>query len=371
MNYEYDIQQIKEELTIEQIFDILNELGGEPQQPKNDIIISRTICHNGPGKGSWKLYYYDNSHLFRCYTACGDSFDIFELVKKVKSLVQGTEYGLPQAIQYVANYFGYSSVQLDNEYKLLTEKDFTYLKNYDRIKDIKIENQIVELKTYDDNFLKNFPRPLIMPWINDGISKEIMNEYEICFDPKNCGIIIPHRDYKGNLIGIRERSLVQEIVEQYGKYRPMKLGNKMYNHPLSFNLYGLNKNKNNIQQMKKVIVLESEKAVLQYATMFGQENNITCAICGSSFINYQAWLLINLGVDEIIIGLDHDFTDVNSAEAKHKIKNLKQIHKKYGNYVNISFMWDKDNITGYKDSPTDCGKDIFLKLFQERISIYD
>jgi hypothetical protein len=40
---------------------------------------------------------------------------------------------------------------------------------------------------------------------------------------------------------------------------------------------------------------------------------------------------------------------------------------KYKNYVNISFIFDKKMITGYKDSPIDCGKEIFLHLFKERI----
>ena len=40
---------------------------------------------------------------------------------------------------------------------------------------------------------------------------------------------------------------------------------------------------------------------------------------------------------------------------------------KYKNEVLISFMFDKNMLTGYKDSPIDCGKDIFLQLFKERI----
>ena len=33
----------------------------------------------------------------------------------------------------------------------------------------------------------------------------------------------------------------------------------------------------------------------------------------------------------------------------------------------LSFIFDKKMVTGYKDSPIDCGKDIFLQLFKERI----
>jgi hypothetical protein len=33
----------------------------------------------------------------------------------------------------------------------------------------------------------------------------------------------------------------------------------------------------------------------------------------------------------------------------------------------ISFIFDKQMITGYKDAPIDCGKEKFLQLFKERI----
>ena len=122
--------------------------------------------------------------------------------------------------------------------------------------------------------------------------------------------------------------------------------------------------------MKKAFVFESEKSCLKFASMFGAQNDLSVAICGSSFINYQAWMLINLGVEEIIIGFDHDFTSLNSDEAKKVIKKLKQIHNKYGNYITISFLWDKNNLLGYKDSPIDKTKEIFLELYKNRINLY-
>ena len=69
MNNKEFSEQIKNNLTIEQINDLLASLGGDPIL-KGNIIISRTICHNGE---SHKLYYYDNTKLFRCYTECSDT----------------------------------------------------------------------------------------------------------------------------------------------------------------------------------------------------------------------------------------------------------------------------------------------------------
>lgn len=58
----------KEILTIEDIHDLVSALGGNPMPIKNDMFVSQTICHNEPGQGSYKLNYYGNTTLFRCYT---------------------------------------------------------------------------------------------------------------------------------------------------------------------------------------------------------------------------------------------------------------------------------------------------------------
>ena len=80
--FNYDKDFIKQELTTENIFSLLEEWGGEPEYT-NYGILSTTICHNLPGDGSRKLYYYSNSGLFKCYTGCDATFDLFELCIKV------------------------------------------------------------------------------------------------------------------------------------------------------------------------------------------------------------------------------------------------------------------------------------------------
>ena len=369
-NYDYDKQQIKENITVDQMMEFLTELHAEPMI-MGDVIVCRTICHGG---SSHKLYYYANTQLFHCYTHCGETFDIFGLVQKVRSLdlPEDEEYPLPFAIEEVATFFGILP-QINEEARKELQQNLEYwevIKKYSRIKTTPQENKIVELKEYDDSFLKNLPHPLFETWLKDGISEQAMAEFEIAFDPVNCGIVIPHRDINDRLIGIRTRSLIKTQQELFGKYRPAYLNGRLYNHPLSYNLYGLNKNMENIKRMKKAIVFEAEKSVLQYETMFGRNNNIAVACCGSAFISYQAWLLINLGVDTIIIGFDHDFEDAQSAQAAKIIKNLTNIYTKYGHYVNIEMIWDRNNLTPLKASPTDCGKDIFYRLYKNRVNLY-
>lgn len=370
--YEYDKNAIKESLNLDQIEDLLLEWNADPQR-KGDIIVSKTICHNG---NSHKLYYYGNTGLFKCYTDCGgEAFDIFELTKKVMSreypkIRQDSTWNLPEAVEYIAQKFGFAPVQKNNFDTVNIHQDLQIFEKYDRIKDININSQEVELKTYDGSFLKNLPRIKIQPWLSEGISQEVMDAANICYDPKNCGIVIPHYDINNRLIGIRERTLIKEQANTYGKYMPAKISGQMYNHPLSFNLYNLNHSKDNIKQMKKVFVFEGEKSTLLYRSYFKEENDLSVCICGSSFSTYQAWLLILLGAKEIIVALDKQFQTKGDEEFKKLVKNLKNIHKKYGKYVTISFLWDKENLLKYKSSPIDEGKEKFLQLYQNRINLY-
>lgn len=361
---EYSIE-LKNNLTIEQVMDLVAELGGEPRmQPGGEYFTARTICHGGD---SHKLYYYNNTHLFKCYTYCSpEIFDIFELVRKVNGR-QNSEWSLPHAVSYVASYFGISNENFDfsNEQKEL--QDWKIINKYNKINSIgEIKKQRVEMKFYDDSILKHLPRPHIEPWEKEGITYEVMQSRGICYNPVSHGIVIPHYDMDGNLIGIRERTLIKE-EEQYGKYKPAILGGNMYNHPLGFALYNLNFSKENIKSFQKAIVFEGEKSPLLYSSYFGLDNDISVAVCGSNLINHQVDLLISLGVKEIIVAFDKQFKEIGDEEFKRWTQKLTDIHRKYSPRVQISFMFDKWGLLGYKDSPIDKGMDIFLTLFKDRI----
>ena len=50
----YDIATIRKELTIDQVFSLVEELGGSPRNTKNGVFVAETICHNHQGEGSHK-----------------------------------------------------------------------------------------------------------------------------------------------------------------------------------------------------------------------------------------------------------------------------------------------------------------------------
>lgn len=358
------LENIKNNLSIDQIADLLMTLGADPIV-KGELIICRTICHGGD---SHKLYYYENTHLFRCYTECSDTFDIFELIVKIQNQ-GGSKYSLPQALHYICNYFNIE-LEVKNFKEENTQlQDWKIFNRYDKILN-KECNEIrkTELNIYDGKILDFLPRPRIIPWEKEGITKDVIDNHNICYNPSSQAIVIPHYNINGELVGIRERTLIKEN-EVYGKYRPMYLNKKMYNHPLGFNLYNINNSKDNIKKTKKVIIFEGEKSPLLFASYFGQENDITVAVCGSNLSSFQVQLLLDLGVEELIIAFDKQFQKLGDKEHLGWVKKLKEINKKYSKYVKVSYMFDKENKLKYKDSPIDEGKDTFIELFEKRFSL--
>ena len=364
----FDKSEIKNLLNIEDIFNLLYEWGGDPEYTSFGIL-SATICHNAPGEGSKKLYYYSNSTLFHCYTGCSDpSFDIFELVIKVFEIQHNKKVDLNEAVRYIAMRQGYSG-RIEDALEEEGLEDWSILSNYNRIQNIEIgEKKNIVLKEYDDIILSRFNYKIkIAPWLKENISQDVIEKAKIGFYPGGDQITIPHFDADGRFIGVRGRTLCQQECELYGKYRPLKVNQVLYNHPLGMNLYGLNWSKEAIGIIKKAIIFESEKSCLLYASYFGWENNISVACCGSSVSAYQIQLLTDAGAEEIIIAFDRQFQEIGDNEFKKLKANLLKLHERYKNFVKISFIFDSKMLTDYKDSPIDCGPEIFLQLFKNRI----
>ena len=363
----YNKKEVRGKLNIEQIYGLLEEWGGLPEYTDFGIL-STTICHNPPGEGSRKLYYYSNTDLFQCYTGCG-SFDIFELLVKVARIQWGKEYDLNDAVRYIAIRFGLAGeAELSADDSLIDWKTFN---TYDRVQGLEIKDYHVELKEYDNIILDRLNYNIkLTPWLKEGITQEVLDYNRIGYFPAGAQITIPHFDINGRFIGLRGRSLAQEDIELYGKYRPVFINRQWYNHPLGMNLYNINNSKENIKATGRAIIFEGEKSSLLYQSYFGIENDISVACCGSNLIQYQAWLLMNQGAEEIIVCFDKQFQEVNDDEFKKLIRNLKQIHKKYGMFTKISFCFDKWDLLGYKDSPIDRGPETFLELYKRRVNLY-
>ena len=355
--------ELKAKLTTEQITQFVS-VGLEAGDYKTDNegnFIFRTRCHNAPGEGSYKLYYYPESMMFHCYTECSASFDIYGLISKV------CDCDFYQAFLTLQRYFGYDIFNGFEEKVVTLTPDWDILQRLDNDK-TRVESE--KLPAIQENILELFGGPAVpYEWLKEGITAQAMLKFGIRVDTGNWKIIIPHRDIDGRLIGIRGRSFDEIDLENGRKYMPICVEGHVYKHPLGHNLYGLFENKETIRRLKKVVVFEAEKSVLLCEGYY-PGNNYSVACCGSSLSTEQIDLLLGLGVEKITLAFDRENDlDRNSVLTKSYESKLLKIIQPFAKYMDTNVVFDYNGLVGYKDSPADRGKETLERLLSQKIRI--
>lgn len=325
----------------------------------NGELIFKTICHNENG-GSYKLYYYPESKQFHCYTHCGDSFDLYELIQRNRKCE------FKEALKYINLTLG-----------IRTNRKFGFFKNKKQTDDWEIlrryrkkepHESVFEHQIFSYSLLNLYHNICPVEWIDEGISKETMEKYSIKFDLTHNAIIIPHYSQNGELIGIRQRNLDEDLVALGLKYIPTQIENVFIRHPTAYNLYGLNINKKAIQSIKKIMIFESEKSVLKCDGFYG-DDNFTVAVCGSNISNAQRDTILSLGVKEVFIAFDKEYHEPFSEESDCYSEKILSLAYKFCPYVTTYVLWDVDDCLDFKDSPCDKGKEVFEKLLKNKFEV--
>ena len=359
-----DLVSLNERLTIEDVKVIMEMLDADFSQETDVEIKYETICHHGE---KHKLYFYKKTMTFYCYSNCGRIGSILDLVKKVKEFDN-----VYDSAEWICKQLGISTFtegSFGNEFidtpRIEDWKYINFLKGKQNKQSKKHEFEIL-----DDRILNMFQKFYPLSWIEEGITHEVMDVYEIGYCAIQERITIPHRDQDSNLIGIRGRSFSDDAM-MFGKYVPLLTGNitgkTCFAHDLGKNLYGLHLNKDCIKRKRKIMLVEAEKSVMQMASFFSIENNFALALCGSNLSKRQIELLLELKPLEVIVALDKEYEELDSNEYKvWQDKMLKKFVKPLSPYVKVSVIVDRDNLLGLKESPTDRGRETFLKLFNDR-----
>lgn len=349
-------QKVLDSLTTDKIIQILQSLGVTDIMEQEDKLILPTICHNAAdAEKSLKLYYYEESKLFTCFTECASSFNIYELIKKVYSLNEEA-IGFYEAYNYVLGFIDRAEFTSFEPYRSVSTR-------YSR----KLSTTV--LPEYNPAVLKRFPFHPTVEWLNEGITAAAMRKFNIKFSPNALKIIMPHYDLDNRLVGIRGRALDRYEIESYGKYMPVKVEGRWYTHHLSLNLYGANTNKKAIQQAKRAIIFEGEKSILKMSDFYG-DDSLAVAVCGNNLHKVQIDILVKLlGVSEIVIAFDKEYLNLRTPEAERYKYRLIALCEKYSNYANFSFIYDMNGLLNIKDAPVDQGKEIYERLYDERVRI--
>ena len=117
------------------------------------------------------------------------------------------------------------------------------------------------------------------------------------------------------------------------------------------------------------MLVEAEKSVLQAYSYF-REDSFVVGLCGFNITYTQIKIILKeLKVEEVIVGFDRDYEDANSYEAMAYYQNIVKKVAPLVPYCSVYLVMDKQNRLGYKDSPTDKGKDVLIELMKEKILI--
>ena len=244
-----NLLQIKESLQPDDIKKILSEFGVFPVKEETEYYIFPTVCHNLEG-GSAKLYYYFNSRNFTCYTGCNDSFDIFDLIRKMEKL-HGYTITVFDAAERIG--FGTATQRKRTAEDIESEKNRKFIEHslsrtlappleYD-----KLNADLLKSLSYNANYLK--------PWLDEGMTEELLRTFEIGYSVKDLAIAIPHRGPNGDLIGVRGRFMSKDAPN---KYMPLSINGRLLGHAIRGNLYGYYQNIDNILEKSRVVLYEGE-----------------------------------------------------------------------------------------------------------------
>lgn len=368
-----DAKELMESITLDQMQTLLTELGAQhildhSEQPnKKEDLITNTICHH-VSDGNMKLYYYHDSQKFHCYTDCSSNFNIFELVMKNHKL-KGISLSFPETVSWICLKLGIKQSHYQKPDGFGNEKkeneELLYYKKFKKRKEPE-----AELVKHDERIFYMFSHHHHQSFLEDGISHEAMNKFEIQFDYYRHRVVIPHRKHDdGSLIGIKTRSLNQWEIDKGFKYIPLTHDDVLYSYPTYANLYGYWQNKEVIRRLKKVILFEAEKSVLQVESMY-PDNNFSLALCGSNLSSFQVKLVLDLGVEEVFLALDKENSNTLDEKSIEYQKKLIRMARMLAQYVRVYVIYDDDGVLELKQSPSDKGKEVLEELMNKKKEIF-
>lgn len=200
-----------------------------------------------------------------------------------------------------------------------------------------------------DNSMDEFPENHhIDEWIAEGIDEDILTEHNVRYDVDRTRILFPLYDEQNprTMVAIKYRNLWTNNPK-YGLTN--KMGKKTF-------LYWWGPNIKYIKEEGECILVESEKSVMKLESI-GIRNCV--AVMSHTISKEQMATLISAQTKSVVIAMDKDVP-------------YKEIMEYFGvlkHYANCSIMLDRENLLGEKEAPIDRGKDIWTRIYENRVRI--
>lgn len=233
--------------------------------------------------------------------------------------------------------------------KMCQSKTMIFLK---KIKALANKKEIVPHPVLNKSEFEKYTIEPIQEWLDEGISQEVMELFDIRADTWNNRIVYPVYDLEDNLINVKART-------RYKNYKQMKIPKYINYFPVGSMDYfqGLNITINEVVRSNEIIIFESIKSVMK-AYGWGYKN---CASAEKhTLTDRQVDLLVKLRVN-IVFAYDSD-VDYRKSDVWNSISKLKRI-------TNVFIIEDRKHLLGgaiSKNAPVDCGLDIWETLYEEK-----
>lgn len=338
----YDIE------TIEQVNNSINIVDYAKQyltlEYKNGEWWCNCPFHEGDVNPS--LSFNEEKNLFKCF-GCGIAGTPIIFVQNYHNL------SFPNAVEYLIKYSNINVI--DKEHSDLI--DFLH-KN-------KFKNKVITPinRTYlPNNCMDKYCKQPIKEWLEEGITQEVLDKYDVRYDKQNNKIVFPIRDINGEIITIKARTL-------YPNYQELGITKYIYYQKIITNnfLFGLYENLDYIKSKNEVIVFEGSKSVMK-AEGYGYKNSVS--IETDNINEYQIQLLLKLRCN-LVFAFDKGIK-VITQKLKTKNKYDKNTYVNIGllpKLTNVFIVEDQENLLPQKDSPVDQGIKVWEKLYESRYKI--
>lgn len=354
-----DVKKLKKALTLSHYDTILRELGIPIFSKSN----TEWRCWSGeknrnPLDGSPALVFFPDTKIFIGYTS-SRSYDCISLVQTRLNLL-GQTCSFLDACNWILEKTGLDPTKIAKPLTNGHVYDWSELERFIRVR--KYGNQLPE---YNRNIIDTLPPLYPQAWIDEGISEETMAKYQIRYYERCNQTVIPCFDDEARLIGVRVRNWNKDRVEQ-AKYMPLiTLDGQCYKFNTNQVFYGINYNKPEIERTGKVIIVESEKAVMKLDTYMGR-HNIALGMYGSNLGIQRRNQLIKMGVNTVSYVVDNDFIGQDDGFFEQWREKIQHFIKLWDGFCRIEIVWDNLGLLGSKENATDRTKEVWEQLWENR-----
>lgn len=286
------------------------------------------------------LNYYSYSHNIHIE----DGKDIFNLIEDTKKIK------FAKAIEYTHKLLGL-------EFTYSSQKKEEKTPKFDPLAIFKKASKrkryicnVNDIKYLNEELLDDYYPGLHISWFREGIMPWTAKKFGLCYSYKQKRQIVPIRSWQsGKLVATNARTTVDNY-DMWGikKYFITPGYNK------TLNVYGFWENQESIEKADYCVIYEAEKSVLKRDSL---NDSTGLALQGHSISEEQIRIILSLDIHEIVIALDKDIP----------VEEVWSICERFYHIKKVSYIWDKYDLLGEKDSIADASNKIYNYLFKYRV----